>query len=167
MSKPEEKTSDEECDSIGTQNDILKRKKTTDFGDKTTTKFQCADCTKSFNSKQNLTKHSKLHDTWIFVFHCSCCNYSFKSKEYITKHLKRKGIDAKSIICTMSYVNAITLKAVGESKVIELGGRSLRTKRKQTMNEYKKLAEAKAPKLSVQVYTKSSSELNRITLNAN
>lgn len=130
--------------------------------DKTTKTFPCADCEKVFNHKSNLTKHAKRHATLHYVYHCSCCNYSFKSRESIKKHLKLLSKDVKSIVCTRSYVNALTQIPVGESVVINLNSRSPRTKKKQSTKKLEDLAKNSSAKLpQVLVHTKQSSETNR------
>lgn len=58
----------------------------------------------------------------------------------------------------MTYVNAISLEPVGESIVVDLSSRPRRTKKSQTMKEYKKLAEKSNAKLQVPVYTKQTSK---------
>lgn len=168
MLKRKESAANDSRDLIVRSNDDVdnspKRKGTIDTMNDNTKQFQCVDCGKVFQHKQNLVKHSKTHDTWIFVYQCSCCNYAFKSTEAMKKHLKKLGKDVKSVVCTRSYVNAISMEPVGESTVIDLSSRSGRTKKKETKREYEKMVEkSTAIKLKFPVYTKRQSEMNKTT----
>ena len=55
-----------------------------------TESIKCLSCGKEFNSRRNLLRHKKRHDTTVKEFKCDICNsgVSYKRKELLNSHIE-------------------------------------------------------------------------------
>lgn len=71
-----------------------------------TSKYQCTDCDRTFASKYNLIRHTRMrHNNVISLFKCTQCDQQFKHKESLQRHTKKKHELKKELckICNKYY----------------------------------------------------------------
>lgn len=67
-------------------------------------KYVCSICKKSFSYKQSFNRHMNVHKVAISVYSCSECGYSSRLKFMLSRHIKSVHLNENDSILNVSCV---------------------------------------------------------------